>query len=178
MFLIILCREDLLSATILTIKNMLSVILVFRFDRTAVIAHFHGEDERMVEQFVHLNSSTTILGEELIGVSAVHLTGREVAPIISKTFTLQRKQFGKKLRLCLFLYLRVAVAINERSFIRVRVRMQIHKKYYSRGIAGRYCLNGKDRRLFVGLGSIIEPVEIMAKGVHSVSPMKYSVRVH
>lgn len=89
MFLIIFCCKYFLTAPVLPTKT--NIILIPRFDRTAVVPHLHCEDQRMSEQFVHLYPCASIFGQQFVGVSTVHLIAGKITPIVAETFAVNRK---------------------------------------------------------------------------------------
>ena len=147
-------------------------------DWTTVISKLHRICKRYIQYFENLNSCTTIFGQNLIYVSTVHLAWREVTPIISEALTLHWKYFGIHLCFSLLLYFPKTIAINKRPLIRMRMRMQIHKEDYSLWIITYNSLHSKHCRLFMWLGTIIKSIQIMARSIHPIGPMKHAIRIH
>lgn len=77
----------------------------------------------------------------------------------------------------MFLHRRHAVAVNEGTFVGVGVRVEIHKEHNPAAVVIYQGLNGKDRGLLVRLSCAVKPIEIVAHSVHSIGPVKNTIRV-
>ena len=71
----------------------------------------------------------------------------------------------------------MTVSIDKGSFVRMRVRMQIHEEDQPTTVRADNSLNGENRRLFMRLSSIVKSIEIMPKSIHSISAMINPVRI-
>lgn len=90
-----------------------------------------------------MHPCTAIFGEKLVEISAVHLTVGKIRPVVAEAFALKEEEFGEELGLGLVFNLLMAVPVNEGAFVRMGMRVQIHKKCQPIAVAADYGLDGE-----------------------------------
>ena len=78
-----------------------------------MITHLHRIGEGNVKDAIELHPGTAIFGQDLIGISTVHLAIRKIAPLIPKALTLYCEYLRIELSLGLFLDFVETVAVYE-----------------------------------------------------------------